>query len=123
MRKAVTDGSDYLLLMRETRDNPSPLINTVLSLIKASETKGHANIQTSEDIQTLVKYVLSGIDELKTGLIELEKKISEMKQSLLELQQQSLKALSGPVPEQSKPTENKTEKRQPILSNFKAEQN
>jgi hypothetical protein len=124
LRKAVTDGSDYLLLMRETRDNPSPLINAVLSFKKASEIKGSVvNIQAPGDIQPLIMYVLSRIDELKKGLIELEKKISEMKQNMLELQEQSLKVLSGKTPEQSKPTENKTEKRQLSLSNFKAEQN
>jgi hypothetical protein len=124
LRKAVTDGSDYLLLMRETRDNPSPLINAVLSFKKASETKGSVvNLQPPGDIQPPIKYVLSRIDDLKTGMIELEKKISEMKQTMLELQEQSLRILSGQTPEQSKPTENKTEKRQLILSNFKAEQN
>jgi hypothetical protein len=46
-----------------------------------------------------------------------------MKQDMLELQEESLKILSGKTAEQSKPTENKTEKRQVSLSNFKAEKN
>jgi prefoldin subunit 5 len=124
LRKALADGSDWLLLMRETRDTPSPLINAVLTFKKASETKGSVvNIQAPEDAQPFIKYILSRIDELKTGLVELEKKIGEMKQDMLELQEESLKILSGKTTEQFKPTENKTEKRQVSLSNFKAEKN
>jgi hypothetical protein len=124
LRKALTDGSDYLLLMRETRDSPSPLINAVLTFKKASETKSSVvNIQAPEDVQPFVKYILSRIDELKTGLVELEKKIGEMKQDMLELQEESLRILSSKTAEQLKPRENKTEKRQVSLSNFKAEKN
>ena len=124
LRKALTDGSDCLLLMREIRGSPSPLINAVLTFKKASETKGSVvNIQASEDAQPFIKYILSRIDELKTGLVELEKKIGEMKRDMLELQEESLKILSGKTTEQFKPTENKTEKRQVSLSNFKAEKN
>jgi hypothetical protein len=124
LRKALTDGSDYLFLMRETRDNPSPLINAVLTFKRASETKGSViNIQAPEDTQPLIKHVLSRIDELKIGLMEMEKKIGKMKQNMLEFQEECLKILSGKTAEQSKPTENRTEKRQVSLSNFKAEKN
>ncbi|MGA2767269.1 MAG: hypothetical protein ABSF24_03005 [Candidatus Bathyarchaeia archaeon] len=124
LRKALTDGSDFLFLMREVRDNPSPLINHLLNFKKVSETKGSViNIQASEDIQPLIKYVLDHIEELSTGLTELEKRIGEIKQSVQELQEKSLKALSQKTEEPPNRTENKTEKRQLCLSNLKAEQN
>ena len=34
LRKALTDGSDFLFLMREVRDNPSPLIDAILTTKK-----------------------------------------------------------------------------------------
>ena len=124
LRKALTDSSDLLFLMREVRDNPSPLISAVLALKKASETKGSViSIKASEDVQPLIKYVLSRMDEFRIALMGLEKKVGEMKQSMRELQEESLRILSGKTSEQTKPTENKTEKRQLSLSNFKAEQN
>jgi cytochrome c553 len=63
------------------------------------------------------------MDEFRIALMGLEKKVGEMKQSMRELQEESLKILSDKTSEQPKQTENKTEKRQLSLSNFKAEQN
>lgn len=124
LRKALADGSDLLFLMREVRDHPSPLITAVLALKKASETKGSViSIQASEDVQPLIKYILSRIDEFQIAVASLEKKVSEMKQRVQELHEESLRILSGKTPEQPRQTENKTEKRQVSLSNFKGEQN
>jgi len=124
LRKALTDGSDYLFLMREVRDNPSPLISHMINLKELSDAKGPVvGIRASEEAQLLVKCVLKRIEKLNTGLIELEKRIVEIKQGTRELQEESLKALYHKTEEQANPTENKTEKRQLSLSNFKAEQN
>jgi hypothetical protein len=123
LRKALTDGSDFLFLMRDVRDNPSPLISHILNFKKISETRGSViSIQASEDVQPLIKYVLRHIEELSTGLMDLEKRITEIKQGIRELQEQSLKILSHKSEEQRNSPENKTEKRQLPLSNFKAEQ-
>ncbi|MBX5329086.1 MAG: hypothetical protein QHH18_05795 [Candidatus Bathyarchaeota archaeon] len=122
LRKAITDGSDFLFLMREIRDNPSPLIDAILAFKKASETKGSViSIQAKEDVQPLIKYVLGRLDDFRAVLIALEKKVDEMKQIMRELQEESLKMLSGRTSEQTKPAENKTEKKQLSLSNFKVE--
>lgn len=122
LRKALTDGSDFLFLMREVRDNPSPLIDAILAFKKASETKGQViSIQASEEVQPLIKYVLSRIDEFRAALVGLEKKVGEMKQIMRELQEESLKILSGKTSTQPEAIENKTEKKQLSLSNFKAE--
>jgi thiamine monophosphate kinase len=124
LRKALADGSDFLFLMKEVRDNPSPLISSILTFKKASETKSSIiSIQAKEDIQPLIKYILSRIDDFRTALINLEKRVDEMKQIMRELQEESLKILSGETSKQNETTENKTEKKQLSLSNFKGEQN
>lgn len=124
LRKALTDGSDFLFLMREVRDNPSPLISNMLTFRKGSEKKGSAiSIQASTDIQPFIKYVLNHIEGLNAGLTELQKRIDEIKQSVLELQEGSLEDLTQKTEESPTRKENKTEKRQLPLSNFKAEQN
>ena len=124
LRKALAEGSDFLFLMKEIRDNPSPLISSILTFKKASETKSSIiSIQAKEDIQPLIKYILTRIDDFRTSLINLEKRVDEMKQITRELQEESLKILSGESSKQDKMTENKTEKKQLSLSNFKSEQN
>ena len=124
LRKALTDGSDFLFLMREVRNNPSPVINAILTFKKASETKSSViSIQAKEDVQPLIKYVLGRIDNFRTALISLEKKVDEMKQIMRELQEESLKILSSKTSAQPKTIENKTEKKQLSLSNFKIGEN
>jgi cell shape-determining protein MreC len=124
LRKALTDGSDFLFLMRDVKDNPSPLIDAILAFKKASETKASViSIQAKEDVEPLVKYILSRVDDFRAILIGLEKKVDEMKQIMRELQEESLKILSGKSPAQPKVTENKEEKAQLSLSNFKTEEN
>jgi hypothetical protein len=123
LRKALTDGSDFLFLMREVRDNPSPLIDAIINFKKASETKSSViSIQAREDVEPLIKYVLTRIDDFRAALIGLEKKVDEMRQILRELQEESLKILSGKASQQSAIAENKMEKKQLSLSNFKTEE-
>lgn len=124
LRKALTDGSDLLFLMRDIRDNPSPLMDALLTLKKASETKGPViSIQASEEVQPLIKHVLSHIDEFRAALMGLEKKVGEMKQIMRELQEESLKILSGKTSTEPKKNEDENEKRQLSLSNFKTRGN
>jgi hypothetical protein len=124
LRKALTDCSDLLFLMREIRDNPSPLINAILAFKKNAETRASAiNVQASEYSQPLIKHVTTRMEEFKDALVDLEKKIGEMKESLRELQEENLKTRSDNTSQQPKTSESKTEKRQVSLSNFKAEQN
>lgn len=124
LRKTVTDGSDLLFLMRDVRDNPSPLINAVINFKKASETRGQViNIRVSEDLQPLLKHILSRIDEFRLALISLEKKIGEMKKIMRELQEESLKTLSSKPSKQLKMLdEDESGKGQLSLSSFKENQ-
>jgi hypothetical protein len=120
LRRILTDGSDFLFLMRDVRDNLSPLIDAIINFKRASEAKSSViSIQAKEDVEPLIKYVLSRIDDFRAALIGLEKKVDEMRQITRELQEESLKILSGKASPQSASTENKTEKKQLSLSNFK----
>lgn len=124
LRKALTDGSDLLLLMRDIRDNPSPLMDALITLKKASETKGPViSIQASEETQPLIKYVLDRIDELRATLMGLEKKVGEMKQIMRELQEESLEILSHKTTTEPKKNEGENREQQLSLSNFKAKEN
>ncbi len=63
-------------------------MNAILTLKKASETKGSMiTIQSLEEIEPLIKSVLSRIDEFRAALTGLERKAGEMKQILRELQE------------------------------------
>jgi len=124
LRKALTDGSDILFLMRDIRDNPSPLMDALLTLKKASETKGPViSIQASEEVQPLIKHVLGHIDEFRAALMGLEKKVGEMKQIMRELQEESLKMLSGKVSSEPKTDGGEDKKSQLSLSSFKGKGN
>ena len=120
LRKALTDGSDLLFLMREVKNDPSPLVEALLTLRKASETKGPiVSIRASKDIQPVIKYLLSRLDELRASLLGLEKKVGEMKQIMRELQEESLSILSGNNRTQPETDKEKNEKEQLSLSDFK----
>ncbi|MDH5482718.1 MAG: hypothetical protein OEY22_07565 [Candidatus Bathyarchaeota archaeon] len=124
LRKALADGSDLLFLMREIRDNPSPLMAEILAVKRASEAKGSVvSIHASEDVQPLIKYVLGRVDDLREALMGLEKKVGEMKQVMRELQEESLKVLSSKTSGQPSESENKTENKQLSMSNFKGAEN
>ncbi len=63
-------------------------MNAILTLKKASETKGSMiTVQSLEEIEPLIKIVLSRIDEVRAALMGLERKAGEMKQILRELQE------------------------------------
>ncbi|MEM3694909.1 MAG: hypothetical protein QXJ11_03000 [Candidatus Bathyarchaeia archaeon] len=119
LRKALTDGSDMLFLMREIRDNPSPLMDAILNFKKASEAKASViSIHAKEDVEPLIKYILSRIDTFRAVLIDLEGKVGEMKQIMRELQEESLKILASRKPAKTENIENKAQRKQLSLSNF-----
>lgn len=123
LRKASADGSDFLFLMREIKDNPSPLIDAILTFKKASETKRPIiNIRSEEEVQPLIKYVLGRMDDFRNALVSLEKNVNELKQIIRKFQEESLEILSSKASTQNK-LENKIERKQLSLSNFKKEKN
>lgn len=64
---------------------------------------------------------LGARDGLRAALTGSERKVGEMKQAMPKLQEESLELFSDKAPAQSKPVENKTEKKKVCLINFEAE--
>jgi len=126
LRKAVTDGSDYLILMREIRDNPSPIIDTILRLREAAQTKGPViTIQASEDLQPILNRIFQRIEKLRASLLMAEKALAEVKHQIKLLEEESLhfstekKALEKPKQNYESKKEEK-EKGQLSLSQFRS---
>jgi len=126
LRKAVTDGSDYLILMREIRDNPSPVIDTILRLREAAQTKGPViTIQASEDLQPILNRIFQRIEKLRASLLMAEKALAEVKHQIKLLEEESLhfstekKALEKSQ-QNYEPKKEEKEKGQLSLSQFRS---
>jgi len=126
LRKAVTDGSDYLILMREIRDNPSPIIDTILRLREAAQTKGPViTIQASEDLQPILNRIFQRIEKLRASLLMAEKALAEVKHQIKLLEEESLHfSTEKKALEKSKqnyePKKEEKEKKQLSLSQFRS---
>jgi len=91
LRKAVTDGSDLLVLMREIRDEPNPVIDTVIRLKTAAENKGPViTIETPKELQPIIEKVFRHIEAIRASIISAEKALGEVKLHLRNLQQECL---------------------------------
>ena len=129
LRKAVTDGSDYLILMREIRDNPSPVIDTILRLREAAQTKGPViTIQASEDLQPILNRIFQRIEKLRASLLMAEKALAEVKHQIKLLEEESLHfSTEKKALEKSKqnyePKKEEKEKKQLSLSQFGRKEN
>jgi hypothetical protein len=81
LRGAVVDGSEFLWLIKDARDNPSPLISEVLRLREIAESGGHA--ATDETVHEPTQPVSEGlsreIDNLRSTLDALERAVLEMR--------------------------------------------
>jgi len=92
LKKAVEYGSDFLILAKEARNNPSPAIEAILKLRELSETKGSIIvIQTPKELQPMLTALINRIEALKTTFTSIEKTIEEAKEELRKLQEESLK--------------------------------
>jgi len=91
LRNAVVDGSEFLLLIKEVQDNPSPLIGEVLRLREILESGGHVvTIEAPESIQPTLEKLSRDIENLRSTLSVLERAISEMKERVRILQEDSI---------------------------------
>lgn len=92
LRNAVTDGSEFLVLMREIRDAPSPAIDAILRLREVSETKGTVvTVQAPDEVQSMLNRLFKHVEALRTAIMAAEKALGEAKQLLRTLQEESLK--------------------------------
>ena len=125
LRKAVTDGSDLLVLMREIRDEPNPVIDTVIRLKTAAENKGPViTIETPKELQPIIEKVFRHVEAIRASIISAEKALGEVKLHLRNLQQECLPTAEKEEREEAeirdKPLQPKNDK-QLSLSQFKPE--
>ena len=92
LRKALTDGSDYLVLIKELRGNPSPLIEAILKMRMTCEGKGQVlTIKVPEEAKTFFEHFYKHIQALAASLNVMEKTLADMKHHLNELHRQVLR--------------------------------
>ena len=120
LRKAVTDGSDLLVLMRQIRDEPSQVIDAILRLKAAAETKGPVvTIEAPKEIQPMLEKIFKRIEAARASVISAEKALGEVKEHLRNMQRECLQ-INNTKKEETVGESSKDEK-QLSLSQFKPE--
>ena len=94
LRKAVTDGSDLLVLMRQIRDEPNPVIDAMIRLKTAAEIKGPVlTIEAPKELQPMIEKTFKHIEAIRASIISAEKALGEMKVHLRNMQQECLQTI------------------------------
>ena len=120
LRKAVTDGSDLLVLMRQIRDEPSQIIDAILRLKAAAETKGPVvTIEAPKEVQPMLEKIFKHIEAARASVISAEKALGEVKEHLRNMQRECLQ-INNTKKEETVAESSKNEK-QLSLSQFKPE--
>lgn len=95
LRKAVLKGYDLLILAKEIRDDPSPVIKDILTFREVYETKEYlTTIQAPETFQIRLKQLLEHLETLSVSLANLEKDLSVMRDNLDNVRKESFKLRS-----------------------------
>lgn len=128
LRNAVVDGSEFLLLVKEVRDNPSPAIGEVLRLRQVLESGGRVvAIEAPESVQPMLERLIRDIEVLRGALAVLERAVSDVKERVRVLQDDSVRFASSektvakkePAKENVASQTQQSEKGQLSLSKFK----
>jgi hypothetical protein len=92
LREALNKGSDFLVLMKEIRQKPSSVIDAVLKLREAVESKAKVvTIQTTKDVQPMLERLANCIAALRDSIVVLDRALSEVKERLHVLEEESIK--------------------------------
>jgi archaellum component FlaC len=122
LRKALTDGSDLLILTKEIRDNPSPLINTLLKIRLICESQGQVlTIKVPEETKPFFEQFSKQIQSIYSSLRVIENALTNIRNSLNIIQHQILKM--GTPKEQDRSSQQEYSEKlkgQLSLQNFKA---
>lgn len=128
LRGAVASGSEFLVLLKEIRDNPSPLIGEVLRLRTVLESGGRVmTIEVPETIQPMLERLTRDIDNLRSALAVLERAVSDVKERVRVLQENSVqfavdnsvKSAKKESNEEKKQSQTQTQQSQLSLQQFK----
>ncbi|MEM2103068.1 MAG: hypothetical protein QXM22_06115 [Candidatus Bathyarchaeia archaeon] len=97
LRHAVVEGSDFLMQIREVKENPSPLISEVLRLREVLEAKGTVvTIEAPETVQPMLERLMRDVELLRTSLAALNRAVQDVKERVRVLQDDSLRFTTPP---------------------------
>jgi len=124
LRSAVADGSEFLLLIKDVRDNPSPVISEVLRLRETLESGSRVvTIEAPESIQPMLERLSKDIESVRGALAILERAVSDVKERVRVMQENSvrfvLSSASGEVKKESNLPSSSEKRGQLSLSQFK----
>jgi hypothetical protein len=113
LRSAVVDGSEFLLLIKEVRDNPSPVIGEVLRLREILESGGRVvTIEAPESVQPMLERLSRDIENLRSALTILERAVSDVKERVRVLQENSIQFTTSNATNSAKKQPNEKSKQQ-----------
>jgi len=116
LRKALMEGSDFLVLAKEIRGNPSPAIQEILRLREEKEGVGDLTSAVPiPDAQHRQAHLLRQIEALRLCVTSMEKALSELKERLVSIEE-SLRMVSAPL--ETEASRKDTQKKQLSLSQF-----
>lgn len=126
LRSAVVDGSEFLWLIKEARECPSPLINEVLRLREIAESADRTvTNRSSENITPSSEGLSQEIDNLRSTLDNLERTILDLKERTVAPNDSSMRSKKNDQASQAKKETNEqskqrqSRKNQLSLSQFK----
>lgn len=98
LRKAMVGGSEFLILAKEIRDSPSPIIKDILRLREVYEAKEYvATIRSPEAFQMRLTRLVKHVEALSASLTSLERAVNAVREHLNIIREESLKFRSAPV--------------------------
>jgi len=116
LRKAVMAGSDFLVLAKEIRGNPSPAIQEILRMREEEEgVKKSTSAVSTPETQIGNAHLLRQVEALRLSVAGVEKALSEVKELLGKIEE-SLKATSPGV--ETETSQKESPKKQLSLSQF-----
>ena len=91
----ITAGSEFLLLVKEIRDDPSPLISAVLRIQEALESGGKViTIEAPESVLPMLERLTRDVGTLHDAMTALEHAVSDLKERVRVLQDDTIKFAS-----------------------------
>lgn len=113
LRGAVAGGSEFLLLLKDVKDNPSPVIWEVLRLREVLESGGRVvTIEVPESVQPMLERLTHDIESLRSALTVLERALVDVKERVRVLQENSIQFAVGNAASPVKKGENEEKKEQ-----------
>jgi septation ring formation regulator EzrA len=121
LRKALTDGSDFLILTKEIQESPSPLIDTLLKMRLTCETRGQIlTIKVPQETKPFFEQFYKQIQTINSSLKTIENALTDIRNCLNTLQRQALSIGTLERCDKTSKEDSEKLKGQLSLQNFKA---